>query len=215
MNRSFSHVDSNNIPLDIKLDYLFNNKENGFFIELGANDGLTQSNTAFFEFTRNWKGILIEPSIVGYESCIKNRPNSKVYNCCCVSNNYNENYIEGDFNGHPMSSVNGNRLYNNNLVKANVKTLEQILDENINKNDVIDFLSLDVEGYEFNVIEGLNIDKYRPKCMLIEIYNTDYDKIYNYLISKNYILHSNFTTYNNQDNPNWDGTHNDYLFIAL
>jgi len=51
--------------------------------------------------------------------------------------------------------------------------------------------------------------------MLIEIYNTDYDKIYNYLISKNYILHSNFTTYNNQDNPNWDGTHNDYLFIAL
>jgi hypothetical protein len=34
-------------------------KDNGFFIELGANDGLMQSNTAFFEFTRGWTGILI------------------------------------------------------------------------------------------------------------------------------------------------------------
>lgn len=53
----YSHVDSKNIPLEIKLNNLFKNMENGFFIELGANDGLFQSNTAFFEFYRNWKGI--------------------------------------------------------------------------------------------------------------------------------------------------------------
>ena len=44
----FSHVDNKKIPLEVKLNNIFN-KKNGFFIELGANDGLKQSNTAFFE----------------------------------------------------------------------------------------------------------------------------------------------------------------------
>ena len=51
------------------------NKRNGFFIELGANNGLTQSNTAFFEKDMGQTGILIEPSSIGYELCKKNRPN--------------------------------------------------------------------------------------------------------------------------------------------
>ena len=59
---SFSHCNSKKEKLDIKLDEIFDSKKNGFFIELGANNGLTQSNTAFFEKYRNWSGILIEPS---------------------------------------------------------------------------------------------------------------------------------------------------------
>ena len=93
-----------------------NKKENGFYIELGAFDGISQSNTAFFEFNRNWKGILIEPSKGSYELCKKNRPNSIVYNYCCVSNDYKEEYISGDFNNITMASVNGNRLKSNDLV---------------------------------------------------------------------------------------------------
>ena len=49
--------------------------------------------------------------------------------------------------------------------------------------------------------------------MLIEIYNNDFDNICNYLQSYNYKLVSNFTNYNIVDNPNWDKTHNDFLFI--
>jgi hypothetical protein len=48
--------------------------------------------------------------------------------------------------------------------------------------------------------------------MLIEIYTKDYNNIYEYLLSKNYKLHSNFTNYNNRL---WDGTHDDYLLIDL
>jgi hypothetical protein len=51
--------------------------------------------------------------------------------------------------------------------------------------------------------------------MLIEIYTKNYNNIYNYLLSKNYKLHSNFSKYNNIDNIGWDGTHNDYLFEDL
>ena len=48
--------------------------------------------------------------------------------------------------------------------------------------------------------------------MLIEIYSADYVKINDYLLTKHYLLHSNFSNYNKKDNPIWDGTHNDFLF---
>jgi len=189
-----------------------NKKENGYFIELGANNGLFQSNTAFLEKSRNWKGILIEPSVKGYEECKINRPNSICINCACVSNDYSKDFIYGDFiNNHPMASVNGERLICNNLCQVKAITLEKILDENNCNN--IDFLSLDTEGYELNILNGLNIDKYRPNYMLIEIYTKDYDDIINFLKNKNYKLLSNFSNYNKIDNPLWDGTHNDYLFV--
>jgi len=211
--KSYSHCDNLGSPLDIKLDKLFGGKENGVYIELGANDGSTQSNTAFFNFFRNWSGVLIEPSYKSYELCKQNRPNNIVLNFCCVSNNYEYETIKGDFDSLClMSSVNGDRKMNsNNLVEVKCITLEKIFDLYL-KDKTVDFLSLDTEGYEYNILEGLNLDKNRPKFMLIEVYNRDLEKITNYLSSKNYCLHSNFSNYNMIDNPGWDGTHNDYLF---
>jgi len=208
---SYSHCNNKGIYLDKILDDIFKSKKNGFFIELGANDGLKQSNTAFFEFYREWSGLLIEPSFEPYELCIKNRPNSKCFNLACVSNKYKEKNIKGDFNGSMMSSVDGKRNNTNNLVECNVSTLENILDS-VNTSS-IDFLSLDTEGYEYDILCGLNLNKYRPKYMLIEIYVSDYVKILNFLTENNYKLVDNITKYNKQDNPGWDGTHNDYLFI--
>ena len=209
---SYSHVDNNKIPLDIKLDNLIK-KQHGFYIELGANDGLTQSNTAFFEFNRNWTGLLIEPSYNMYLQCLQNRKKSIVKNYACVSNDYTLDTIQGDFTGSLMSSVDGIRLNNTNIVQVHAKTLEKILDEEIDINQLIDLLSLDAEGYELNILKGLNLKKYKPQYILIEIYNYDFDNILSFLKDNCYILHSNFSNYNNIDNPQWDSTHNDYLFI--
>ena len=207
----YSHKDNKGVPIQDKLNKIIN-KNNGFFIELGANDGLFQSNTAFFEKELNWTGILIEPSTKGYELCKINRPNSLCFNYACVSNTYNSDYIYGNFkNNDPMGSVNGTRTNSTDLVKIPAITLEKILDKCKITN--IDFLSLDTEGYELNILEGLNLDKYHPNYILVEIYNNDYEAILNYLLLKNYVLHSNFTNYNKIDNSYWDGTHNDYLFI--
>ncbi len=146
-----------------------------------------------------------------FEECVKNRPNSKCYNYACVANDFEKNEILGDFNGKLMSSIEGSRLYSNQLHSVKTITLEKILDENNISN--IDFLSLDTEGYELNILKGLNLTKYRPKYMLIEIYTKDYDNIINFLQENKYSLICNFTNYNKIDNPYWDTTHNDYLFM--
>lgn len=209
---SYSHVDNKQIPLDYKLDKIIN-KTHGFYIELGANDGLRQSNTAFFEFNKKWTGLLIEPSHNMYLKCVQNRRNSIVENYACVSSDYCSDTIVGDFDGGLMSSVDGNRLNNTNCVSVKATTLEKLLDKHITLDTKIDLLSLDTEGYELNILHGLNLNKYRPQYMLIEIYNYDYDKIVLFLNEHGYVLHSNFSNYNKNDNIGWDGTHNDYLFV--
>lgn len=217
-NKNYSLCDCNGEFLDSKINKLFEEKYNGFFIELGANNGMLQSNTAFLEKNRNWRGILIEPNAKNYEFCKLNRPNSICYNYACVSDDFIDEFIYGDFDLVPnnqeslMSSVNGVRLnmFKNNLTKVPVSTLTNILDKQpIPK---IDFLSLDVEGYEYSVLKGLNLNKYKPTYMLIEIYDFDFKKIVNYLKDNNYEMICNFSNYNKKNNPHWDGTHNDFLF---
>ena len=63
----------------------FLNFRNGFFIEVGAHDGIFQSNTLSLEKDLGWTGILIEPSISAYLDCVKNRPNSKCINTALTS----------------------------------------------------------------------------------------------------------------------------------
>jgi FkbM family methyltransferase len=207
---SFSLPDCKGVPIDKKLDKLFSGKENGFFIELGANDGLNQSNTAFFEFYRGWKGILIEPSVNAYEKCVQARPNSKCFNYACVSDSFTGDSICGDFNGHLMSSVDGTRLNNSPLTEVKVITLEKLLEQN--NATTIDLLSLDTEGYELDILKGLNLKRFRPKLMIIEVYTKDFCDLVCYLAEHNYRLFENISNYNKIDHPTWDGTHNDYVF---
>lgn len=219
MSLYFGLTDNKGVYLDLKLDNFFEEKTNGFYIELGANNGLLQSNTAFFEKNRGWKGILIEPCEQNYNLCKINRPNSICYNCACVSSEYKEDSISGDFirdtddiQDSLMFSINSNRRKKNNNSNVKALTLEKILDDE-NINCEIDLLSLDVEGFELEVLKGINFDKYKPKVLLIEIYNFNYNEIIKYLLDYGYKLINNFSNYNHRDNPSWDGTHNDFLFV--
>jgi FkbM family methyltransferase len=195
------------------LEYI-GNIENGYYIEAGAYDGILQSNTKFLEEEFNWTGILIEPSPKVFIELEKNRPNNININKCLVSTDYPFKTISGSFDNGPMSSVGNMRnIENSTLIDVPCEPLCKILDYlDIHK---IDFMTLDTEGYELDVLHGLNLHKYKPTYLLVEIYENNKEATINYLINHNYILLENITNYNKLDNPGWDGTHNDYLFKSM
>ena len=73
-------------------------------------------------------------------------------------------------------------------------------------------MCIDVEGYESEVIKSINLDKYLPKYIMIQIMKKDNSTIINYLEKNKYIIVSNISNYNKKDSPKWNGEHNDYLF---
>ncbi len=166
--------------LDILLE-TFMDYRNGFFIEVGANDGLSQSNTRYFEQYKGWRGLLIEAIPDLADKCKKNRPKSIVENYALVGNDYPLDYIEihycnlmsviendvVELNKHIQD---GQKLFPKEktyTVKVPAITLSEMLEKH--KISKIDLLSLDVEGFEANVLKGLDLEKYRPKFLLIEV----------------------------------------------
>jgi FkbM family methyltransferase len=194
------------MSLDEQIFNIFKNFKNGTFIEFGANDGIQQSNTFLLEKINNWKGLLIEPSKNLFDLLKINRPNS-IIECCAVSDK--NGFIKGDFNGHLMSSENGNRLGTNFLVEVPCFTLNTLCDKHQINN--IDLCSIDVEGYEKNIIKNIDFSKINIKNFVIEIYKWDEEEIISYLKSFNYSFKC-LTNFNTNDNPHWDGTHQDYFF---
>lgn len=210
---TFSAKDVNGEPFDIKLSKILGkNKDNSIFIELGAFDGVFQSNTLLLELL-GYNGILIEPSKDSFNKLIKNRSDKNdFYNKACVSFDYKNNVISGDFkNGSPMSSINGERRSMQDTIEVPCDTLSSIVENSKFKDNEIAFLSLDCEGYELSVLKGYSFKK-RPKYVLIEIYTKDFEEITKFMESHDYELIANFSGYTKERCPHWDGTHNDYLF---
>lgn len=180
--------------LDINLEKYLNRIDNGFYIECGANDGISQSNTLFYRKKYNWKGLLVEPNLYKFNECLKNRPDDIVENYALVSDSYEKDTIRGyfQFNDYENSLcghcdfMSTERFLNVEPIDVPATTLDKLITKhNINK---IDFLSLDVENYEINVLEGLNLNKNKPTYILVETANVKekQDKMFNFLTSKNY-----------------------------
>ena len=189
--------------LDKKIEKYLNYKD-GFFIEMGANDGINQSNTVFLERKYNWHGMLIEPS-EKFTLLKKNRSKLNIFSdaACCSFKNRGKSIkfayynlmtlalnIENDLD-IKKQKINAKKFSNKNyeFIKKGVP-LNDLLSKN-NTPKIIDFFSLDVEGVELEVLQGVNHKEYRFKYLLIEVRN--FDRINSFLIKKNYILLNKFT----------------------
>lgn len=205
---SYSAFNHRGIPLDKLLTEIMNFK-NGTFIEVGAYDGIWSSNTKLLEECYGWTGILIEPSENIFKTLCKNRPQAKCFQCALGSFDEDNTYAYGDFKDSPMSSFTDRGKKPKNT-KVFIRSLQSILDEcNISH---INFFSLDTEGYELNILKGIDFQRTTFDYMLIEIYTDQYDNIVSFLKEKGYELVCCLSNYNKTSNPGWDGTHNDYLF---
>lgn len=165
----------------------FMSRAAGLIVEAGANNGIRQSNSLYFERHLGWKCLLIEAIPELAEQCRKNRPKSLVENCALVASDYPDDEVVMHY-CNLMSIVRGGmndsireeshlklgRAFLNDteteyVVSVPAHTLSDVLD----RYDVrsVDLLSLDVEGYEAKVLNGIDFARHRPRLMLIEVWN--------------------------------------------
>jgi FkbM family methyltransferase len=188
---------------DKLLKYL--NFQDGFFIESGANDGISQSNTALYEFKYNWTGLLIEPNPKKFFECKKLRKNSIVENYALVSDNYTDEFISGNFNEDGYAESLMSMVYDsgdwvdeellkhkNNISDRLIEVPAITLNKLLVKHDIkkINFISLDVEGYEISVLNGFDIEKYKPNYIMIETTTFDNRRkvIFDYMSEREYSI---------------------------
>jgi FkbM family methyltransferase len=189
------------------LKYL--NYENGYFIELGANDGVTQSNTLFLEKNKNWKGILVEPMPANFLLCKKNRSLNNHFFCnACVSFDYSDKFVEMIYSNLMTTTLEIESDISNVIEHTSSGSSFLEAEEDVfsfaaiatNLNNIlvkskapalIDFMSLDVEGVEIEVLKGINHDEFRFKYILIESRN--FSKLQSYMNSIGYFILDNLS----------------------
>lgn len=153
----------------------FRNMRNGFFVEIGAFDGIKGSNCFFFEKFLGWHGVAIEPSMNQFLLLKKNRK-CECVNKAITGKKERIEFIDIIKGLTQMSGIN-NSHYQKTLEIIN-KDPRNILDKKIietstfseilGNNYLIDYLSIDVEGGEQDIIESINFDIYKIKVLSIE-----------------------------------------------
>ena len=159
----------------------FNYKKNGYFVEVGAYDGIQTSNTYFLEKELAWTGVCIEADTTIFQELSKHR---KSKNINLAVSNFN-GYCSFDKNKLSISDNDGN----NNMIECN--TLNKILLDN-NTNKCIDYLSLDIEGAEYDALQSLDFNYWDIALITVEhnLYYTNADhknKIYDILNKNGFI----------------------------
>ena len=182
--------------LDLILEEYINYKD-GFYIEIGANDGVRQSNTLYLEKFKNWHGVLIEPS-KRYKNLIKNRNKKNFFfNVACCSFDAKDKYTtlhyadlltlpDNIYKKKDKEEFKKQIYLHNNDKFEEFKVKQITLNELLIKSNApttIDFFSLDVEGDELNLLKGINYNIYKFKYLLVE---GDDIEVTEFLKSKNY-----------------------------
>jgi FkbM family methyltransferase len=186
---------------DVILRTIFPKKHNGFYVDVGAHDPYYLSNTCYF-YLKGWNGINIDvnPSTLGKFK----KARSRDVNLECavgLSNKKHFYYMfdkpEVDTLSEPIAhELISNRKHKVKLLrKVPMRTvsLKSILSKYLKKKQSIDFLSVDVEGSELEVLKSNDWHLFRPEILLVEQHGFDAlnrsgSRISNYLKTKKYRL---------------------------
>jgi FkbM family methyltransferase len=151
---------------------IFKGHKSGFYVDVGAHDGISINNTLYFEQTHQWTGINIEPIKKVFDNLIVNRPSNINLNCAVCNNDGETEFICNTGYTEMISGIKDTfddrhfqRLYSENaemgstteVIRVNTKRLETIFDEH--RVSHVNYLSIDVEGAEFEVIKSINFSK--------------------------------------------------------
>lgn len=175
--RTYFGLDGLDRKLEAHIDF-----DDGIFVEAGANDGQTQSNTAYFAQHRGWRGLLVEPIPELAARCRLARSESVVENCALVAHGADGQSVPMTYCGlmsvvdggwsdpeaERMHVETGRQIQSLTPYHVDVpgRSLSALLD--LHKMTRVDLLSLDVEGFERQALEGLDLARHRPRFVLVE-----------------------------------------------
>lgn len=205
--------------LDLLLSNIFKNCKKGFYIDIGCNHPVYNNNTFIF-YKKGWNGVNIDldkSSIDLFNIYRKNDLN--IIAALSSSNNTQKVYefhAKSPLNTLEDKVANYQKAKVKNIYKVKTLTLNQIIEEN-KLSKKINFLTIDVEGHELQVLKGFDINVHQPDVIVVEYLDLDLNEleiqnlninnvlqseIYEYLISQNYSLinwlHSDLIFVNNK-----------------
>lgn len=176
-------------------------KKHGYFLDIGAYDGIHFSNSYLLEKEFLWDGLLVEANPINYNLLLDNRPKCKNINVaigdeCKITN----------INNFNMSSK---ILSNNNQSNIEIEEITfKKLFKTYNVPSIIDYMSLDIEGYESKALSQFPFDSHICLTMTVE-HNLYLDgkinkqNIKNILINNNYILFKENISCDNNPFEDW------------
>ena len=163
---------------------IFERSKSGFYVDVGAHHPFRFSNTFYF-YKLGWRGINIDAMPGSSESFNKLRPRdinieTGVGNGDSFLTYYvfNEPALNG-FSEELSSERDGDKgFFVVDKIKVRVRELRKILDEYLPKGTSIDFMSIDVEGFDLDVLRSNDWEKYSPKAILVEVIFDDLAELY-------------------------------------
>lgn len=151
---------------------IFKGHRNGFFVDVGAHDGKSINNTLYFEEKNNWTGINVEPITEVYNDLLVNRPNCININCAVCNSDGKTEFIRNRGYTEMISGIKDtfdkrhmerlqkeNERYRSTTEVIEVETMKLEMIFNNHEVSRINYLSIDVEGAEYEVIKSINFDK--------------------------------------------------------
>lgn len=199
---------------DLILSRLFNEKRNGFYIDIGAHHPIRLSNTYKF-YLMGWNGINIDAAPgsmvpfrqirdrdINIEAALSDETKELQY---YIFNEPALNTLSKE-TAETKSKISG--YYIKEVISLKTETINSLLAKNIKSEQVIDFLTIDIEGLDIIVLKSLNFSKYRPVAILIEIKdfnvyeNSDLVKFLNINSYHFYAKTVNTVFFLRRDNPN-------------
>ncbi len=162
----------------------FGDRQHGYFVEVGANDPRFLSQTFGLE-QRGWDGILIEPQPDLAETLRQSRKARVFAEACSSRRNSGSRMTLHLAGGHSSfdAGLNLPGVKPHGAASVPVRTLDEILMEA--SAHQIDFISIDVEGHELDVLDGFDLARWRPQLILIEDLLLDL-RLHRYLSGRGY-----------------------------
>lgn len=180
---------------DMILNTILAYVERGFYVDIGANNPTSQSNTHYF-YKKGWQGINIDALPGSMKKFRKMRPRDINLEIPISDREEKLNYFMFSESFYNSFLEESSILYKDILIEKKqlaTKKLSWVLD-NYLTNREIDFMTIDVEGMDFQVLKSNDWTKYRPKVLVIELFaneiaSVESKEISNYLNTKGYSLY--------------------------